>query len=333
MTVGMWLQHQDQFNYSDPAAVQRQFDSCKAVVQKYKNHPAVLAWAYGNEMESGGDATNPNLWKAVEQLAAMSHSVDPNHPAMTVVAEIGGGKVESIDKWCPDIDIIGVNSYGGAASLPKRYSEAGATKPYILTEFGPFGPWEVGKTPWGAPFEPTSTEKAKIYRTAYEANPIQNKALCLGSYVFLWGSKTEGTPTWFGMYLPTGQKTEGIAMMSSLWTGKPMQSGCPTIDQLQLSATDRIHPGDQLSASLISSASTQAESKVRFVVLSEVAKYNQGGAGDPEPHGLENVVVSQTNNGATLAAPAAGTYRLYAYVLSSNGWAAVANVPFRVVAN
>ena len=87
---------------------------------------------------------------------------------MTVTAEIGGGRIEGVHKRCPAIDIHGINSYGGALSLAERYREGGATKPYVLTEFGPPGSWEVPKSDWGAPFELTSTEKAAFYRRSYE---------------------------------------------------------------------------------------------------------------------------------------------------------------------
>ena len=57
---------------------------------------------------------------------------------------------ENLHRLCPDIDIVGINSYGGAASVPERYRKAGGTKPYILTEFGPPGRWEIEATAWGA---------------------------------------------------------------------------------------------------------------------------------------------------------------------------------------
>ncbi len=39
----------------------------------------------------------------------------------------------------------------------------------MLTEFGPVGHWEVRKTSWGAPIEPTSRDKASSY---YSTNNI-----------------------------------------------------------------------------------------------------------------------------------------------------------------
>ena len=75
----------------------------------------------------------------------MVHQLDPNHPTMTVVAEIGGNKVRNIHKYCPDIDMIGINSYGGGPSLAERYREAGGSKPFVVTEFGPPGAWETGR--------------------------------------------------------------------------------------------------------------------------------------------------------------------------------------------
>ena len=70
----------------------------------------------------------------------------------------------------------------------------------MVTEWGPLGFWEVGKTDWGAPIEQNSTEKARHYLGGYQnfilpALPRQ----ALGSYVFLWGQKQERTPTWFSM--------------------------------------------------------------------------------------------------------------------------------------
>ena len=39
------------------------------------------------------------------------------HPVMTVVAEIGGDKVANFQRLCPNVDILGINSYGGVQSL------------------------------------------------------------------------------------------------------------------------------------------------------------------------------------------------------------------------
>src|SRR4051812_17599014 len=102
-------------------------------------------------MEGNGAGDNPAIWKAVDQIAAAAKEVDPNHPTMTVVAELGGARVKSIHAMCPHIDIVGINSYGGAPSIGERYKKAGGTKPYVLTEFGPAGTWECGKNSWGIP--------------------------------------------------------------------------------------------------------------------------------------------------------------------------------------
>ena len=80
----------------------------------------------------------------------MVHEIDPNHPTMTVIAEIGGDKVPKIQQYCPDIDVIGINSYGGGPSLAASYRAAGGKKPYVITEFGPPGTWEIGRTAFGA---------------------------------------------------------------------------------------------------------------------------------------------------------------------------------------
>jgi beta-galactosidase/beta-glucuronidase len=70
-TIGIWLGHKEHgFRYDDPKAVAAQLAAARAVVTKYKDHPALLAWGLGNEME--GDGKDPLVWKAVEEIARWS---------------------------------------------------------------------------------------------------------------------------------------------------------------------------------------------------------------------------------------------------------------------
>ena len=88
----------------------------------------MLVWGIGNEMEGYDKGGNPAIWQHIEDLCQMVKKIDPNHPTMTVIAEIGGDRIAAIHKHCPSLDIIGINSYGGAASLPERYRKAGGKK-------------------------------------------------------------------------------------------------------------------------------------------------------------------------------------------------------------
>ena len=188
VTVGIRLGHERHgFDYDDETQVREQLERARQTVLRYKDHPAVLLWGIGNEMEGFGAGDDPAIWKAVNDLATRVKKLDPLHPTMTATAELGGGRIEGVQKRCPAIDIHGINSYGGAPSVAERYRAGGATKPYVLTEFGPLGVWEIPKTDWGAPSEPTSTEKAAFYRRSYEAGVRGAPGLALGSYVFNWG--------------------------------------------------------------------------------------------------------------------------------------------------
>jgi len=182
MAVGIWLEHERHgFKYSDTDALAKQTDKTIAHVKSLKDHPAVLVWGIGNEMEGSGD--NPAIFQHIEKLAALVKKEDPNHPVMTVIAGIGGRKVEMLHKFCPSIDIIGINAYGAAKSVPQRYQKLGGTKPYIVTEFGPTGTWECPKNSLEAVIELTSQKKAEEYKAA-SAEFAKDKKLCLGSYAF-----------------------------------------------------------------------------------------------------------------------------------------------------
>jgi hypothetical protein len=331
LMVGIWLGHKDYFDYKNPKQVAEQFETVKKNILTYKDSPGVLLWGLGNEMEIGNDI--PETWKAIEALAKMAKQIDPNHPVSTVVADISPQKIANIKKYCPSIDVLGVNSYGGLATLPKRLREAGWTKPYIVTEFGPNGPWEMGKTAWGAAYEPTSTEKAKKYSSDYQGSIASKQGWCLGSYAFLWGDKQEETPTWFGMFLPNGERTQAVDVMIQRWSGHGPHNACPEIDSFELDIKGKeVAIGTAFNAVVKFHDPDSKVLKVRWEVRDETPERKHDGQGEK----TGDVVASGTEISADGAFGGTvpdkpGRYRLYVYVSDGLGSAACANYPFKVL--
>ncbi len=329
VTLGIWLGHERHgFNYNDFDAVDKQFEQAKAAVLKYKDHPALLMWSVGNEME--GDGNNPAIWAAVQQIAAMIKEVDPNHPTMTVTADIGGNKVRAIHRMCPAIDIIGINSYGGGPSIPQRYREQNGTKPYMITEFGPPGVWEIGRNSWGAVHEMTSTEKAQWYRNTATA-VANDKQLGLGYYAFAWGSKQEATATWYGMVLPDGTLTESVHVMASLW-GKPLANRAPRIAKLEAVTSAQVKPGEAITARVEATDPDGDELKIEWLLADETGNYNTGGDYQAAPPTYPDALApSRDGTEVVVTMPqGGGGYRLFAFVRDGRNNAATANLPLFV---
>lgn len=332
VAVGIWLGHERHgFKWNDPEQVRKQFEKAKAQVLKWKDHPATLVWGLGNEMEGTGKGDNEDIWRGIEQIAKMVKELDPNHPTMTVVAEIGGKRVELIHKLCPSIDIVGINSYGGCTSLPERYVKAGGTKPYMVTEYGPRGTWEMGRNSLGTVDEQTSTDKAASYVAAFTA--LRNdKALNLGSIAFRWGMKVEATPTWFGMVLNDGAKLEAVDALAALW-GKPVANRCPQIQPIVFEGAKypTVQPGDILKATSAVEDPEKDAMTAEWVVTRELSKQETGGDVRKMPPTFPESIVASKVGSCEIRAPAVGgVYRLYVYVRDGKGGAAVASAPFKV---
>jgi hypothetical protein len=323
--VGIWLMHRAPdgggFSYNNPADLAAQKERVRQAVLAYKDHPAVLMWGLGNEMEVNGNDT-PELWRHVEDLAQMVKRLDPNHPVATVTADIGGGKVENIIKYAPSVDILGINSYGGLRSIPERLKATGWTKPYVVTEFGPPGPWEVPSTEWGAPVEGSSSQKAEHYKVSFEGGVKAAKGWCVGSFAFLWGNKQEATPTWFGMMLPTGEKTEMLDVMKRFWTGKEPAQRAPLTSPLTVTGE-----GLKRSAKVTASDPDGDPLTYTWVLKEEVKEMKYAGEGEQAPG-----VLWTRAGGASLdfELPGPGQFRIYVTVRDGTGRAGTANFPIRV---
>ncbi len=329
VTVGIWLGHERHgFDYNDKAQVAEQLEKARQTVLRYKDHPAVLLWGVGNEMEGFESGDDPAIWTAVNDVAAMIKALDPHHPTMTVTAEVGGGRIESLHKHSPAIDIHGINSYGGAPSLAERLTAGGGTKPYVVTEFGPPGSWEVAKTPWGAPIELTSTEKAAAYRNAYEHAVANESGRALGSYAFTWGFKMEATATWFGMFLADGSRLAAVDAMTELWSGSPPGNLVPTVEPLAIDGESEVDPGDVIDVRAVVADPEGGPITVKWFLRPESGDYLTGGDFRANMPDIENAVLDGRLDGARVRMPAdPGPYRLFLYVYDDAGNAATANIP------
>ena len=282
VTLGIWLGHKEYFSYEDAAAVAKQKEDARQDILKYRHSPALLQWGIGNEMETGGNEDDAHMWDAIEDIAKMAHALDPNHPTMVVVAEIGGDKVAQINAHCPDIDIVGINSYGGGPSVGQRYVAAGGTKPYEITEYGPPGTWEAGKNDWGIVPELTSTQKAARYKDTY-VKTIAGQPLCLGSYAFTWGSKQEATATWFGLLLPDGDKLGAVDTLTQLWSGHAPATLCPVVSSLSVDGDGQAAPGTVVHAALTASDPQHEPLSVQWVLQADPETYKTGGGAEDKP--------------------------------------------------
>ena len=330
VTAGIWLpQTRRGFDYTDSRAVAGLREHVRRTVLRYKDHPALLIWALGNEVEDpqGG---NLAVWTVINDLAGLVKEIDPIHPVMTVVAEIGGEKVANFQRLCPSIDILGINSYGGVQSLGERYRKLGGTKPYILTEFGPAGIWESGKDGIGAYAEPSSTQKAETYRLAYKHAVLDQPDLCLGSYAFFWGQKQEVTSTWFSLFLADGSRLAAVDAITELWTGRVPAKRCPEI-KLALEGAPLVKPGAIVEGKLEILPPANDPLTVTWQLVRDAENYASAGDAETNPVVVPSAVIHGDQQGAKIRLPAdGGLYRLFAVVRDNRGGAAAANFPIRV---
>ncbi|MBC8143762.1 MAG: hypothetical protein H7Y38_20215, partial [Armatimonadetes bacterium] len=102
VTVGYWMRKNDGFSYKNAAMRDEQAADFRKRVRQYKNHPAVLFWSVGNEVELG--AESPEVWDQIERLAKIAKEEDPAHPVMTVLADMWPEKMAFIRERCPSLD-------------------------------------------------------------------------------------------------------------------------------------------------------------------------------------------------------------------------------------
>ena len=334
------IAERDGMNYDDPVAVQKQHTQVIDIVKKLKNHPAVLMWALGNELDfiqaNVKERYNLKMWDAVNALAKEIHKIDPNHPVMTVVGSIDRDKIEQLNSKCPDLDLLGINEYGDLVKIPQWLRKFGWKKPYVITEWGPTGFWQVPATPWKAPIEETSTMKAAKYKERYENAILADKDMCLGSYVFLWRQHQERTHTWFGMFDEKGLETEAVEVMHFGWSGKYPSNRSPRIDTFIIdnkTAYQRVYlnPEEHYKAKVSAKDPEGDQLTFKWEVLEEGTSFPYGGNGERKPPAIPGLITEVNLREILFKVPTKiGAYRLFVYVYDGKGHFSTSNITFYV---
>ncbi len=126
-------------------------------VNAYKNHPAILMWAIGNEWDLNHyyHPLSTTLQSAAftEWAAQVIHSLDPNHPVASILADIDRGAQQPllplpwslgitstqqiVGDLAPSVDVWGLGIYRGATfgGLFGQWQQISA-KPVFVAEFG-----------------------------------------------------------------------------------------------------------------------------------------------------------------------------------------------------
>jgi hypothetical protein len=323
------------FDYNDKQAVAHQKAQIRKDVMALKDHPALLMWGIGNELNLRH--TNPKVWDAVNELSEMIHDIDPNHPTSTMLAGAEPEVIQLVAKRSPDLDLLSFQLYGDIDKLPQYLADSAYTGAYTVSEWGATGHWESPCTDWGRPIEANSSDKANAYKTRYLNYIAADTAQCVGSFVFLWGQKQERTPTWYGVFLENGRHTEAAQTMYQLWTSEDCDNPVPkhpllTLEGAEAISSVRLTEGSTYSAQVNCQVTGNQPISYRWELMKEVKKSQESDGGDFEP--TPDIVWHQSQSDklqrVEFEAPEAGEYRLFVYLDDGFGGSATANMPILV---
>ena len=326
-------------DWDDEQMVMQQKQRILQIVRDLKDHPAVMIWAVGNELDwiPPGTPYNPRIWQRLNDIAAEIRRIDPHHPVMTVVGDSQyERKIQEIARCCTDMDLLGINTYANIAELTELTRKYWP-KAYVVAEWGPTGHWQVPKTAWRVPIEETSTEKARAIHDRYTRIIRADTTHCLGSFVFLWAQKQETTHTWYGLFLD-GLATESIDVMHYLWSGTWPGNRAPAVLALEIAGFGDpkqiyLEPARTYEAKVVCYDPDYDWLTFHWDIRPEVEipKNSYAGGGEKPAVPIPGLIQEGQDAHVRFITPQAeGTYRLFVQVRDGQGHVGYANTAFYV---
>jgi Glycosyl hydrolases family 2, TIM barrel domain len=327
--------------YQDEKKVNALFNAYKSIVTRLKNHPALLAWALGNELVMPFGSNTSPFYKTYNRLLEMMHTEDPDHPVTTTIINFQKGSILNINWKIPGLDFISINTYNELKEIRSKLRNFSLLwdGPYMITEWSPNGGWESETTIWKAPIENTSTKKAEQYAQFYKEYMPKNDPRFLGSLAFYWGNRQEYTHTWFSVFNEDGTPTEIKEALSDCWKDTVTNHQAAALKYMLIDndgARNNIilSPGSTHNASLLLADNQPADSlHYSWEILREDWFYwGRTWNNFKRPSNMKGLIKDSTGQNTSFVCPSKeGAYRIFITVNNSKGFSATANTPFYIV--
>jgi exo-beta-1,3-glucanase (GH17 family) len=329
VVVGHWL-NQGADYVNDSAYKSAVKSEVVARVNALKNKQGVLLWDVGNEviltMQDHGlsaadvEARRIGYAKFVNELAVAIHAADPNHPVTSTDAYTGAWPYYK--QYAPDLDLLAVNSYGAIGKVKADWIAGGYTTPYIVTEGGPDGEWEVPNDINGVPTEPTDLQKRAGYTASWNAIK-SHPGVALGVTEFHYGLENDFGGVWLNT-TTGGWRRLGYHALRQAYTGQAAANTPPEITSMTVGTQTAVPAGGTFT---INAGVTDPQGDLIRYNLMYSDKYITGGAG------LTNVVFTQTGGGqfALKAPQQLGVWKVYVYAFDGQGNVGIEERSFKVV--
>ena len=330
VVAGHWLNHGA--NYADDTAYKTNtLTFIKEQVNAYKAHPAILMWDVGNEVlltlqdtYSGAELERQrNAYAAyVNVIARELHAIDPNHPVTSTDAWTGGWPYYKNNS--PDLDLYALNAYGDICNAKQTWITMGINKPYIITEGGPAGEWEVPNDINSIATEPTDIAKRDGYTSSWECIKAHPN-VALGATMFHYGIEDDFGGVWLNIVNGNWNRL-AYHSVKEMYGGGVSANKPPVISSMTVGNQTAVEAGKPFTVS-VGVTDPNAGDLLRYNVMFSNKHVNAN-------RGFLHTQFTETGPGAfSVTAPQEmGVWKVYVYVYDGAGNVGIEQKSFRVVA-
>ena len=330
VAVGFWLnavRPQTPESYQDPERRRRLKDRILEGVRAMKKHPAVLVWIVGTEVFSHTENLEEKaaFGAFLKDVIDTIHQEDPHHPV--VYSSSDEADLPDIAAYLPNIDIIGIDTYGAFMGPLGWLDRHHADKPALVCEFGPRGAWEAQKDKNGMPFDPSDSLKAADYESTWrQIEAVKDR--CFGGFAFVLGEpRNQDSVTWFNI-------NEGALRRKAYWTlyhlytGKKPPHSVPSLSEFNVQSSGGLHAGERFNVKATAVTADGGALTYHFAI----AKIFSDPLIVDKPHYVAADEEDPAPGSASLKAPdEPGIYRVYVDVTDAYGNVAVADRSLKVL--
>jgi hypothetical protein len=255
----------------------------------------------------------------IDQVAQAIHAIDPSHPVTSTDAWTGAWVYYRAN--APHLDLYAINSYGSVCHIRQAWINGGYTVPYIVTESGPAGDWEVPKDVNGVPMEETDIQKSQAYATAWKCI-TSHTGVALGATLFNYGVENDFAGVWFNLLTDHLRRLSDFTI-AQLYGGQISTNTPPVISTMTLDqATVPMKSFFKVSANVSDPNGNKLSYQIMFC-----SKYIDGNTS------LQKATFTQTGSGSfSVPAPKrVGVWKVYLYAFDGQGNVGIEALSFKVV--